>query len=41
MKQSQLFTKTERFAPKDEETVNAKLLSRAGYVEKLMACLSN
>ena len=37
MKQSQLFTKTERFAPKDEETVNAKLLSRAGYIKKLMA----
>jgi prolyl-tRNA synthetase len=37
MKQSQLFTKTERFAPKDEETVNARLLSRAGFVEKLMA----
>ena len=37
MRQSQLFVRTERFAPKDEETVNAQLLTRAGYVEKLMA----
>lgn len=37
MYQSKLFTKTERFAPKDEETVNAQLLARAGYVDKLMA----
>ncbi|MFH0890549.1 MAG: aminoacyl--tRNA ligase-related protein, partial [Candidatus Liptonbacteria bacterium] len=41
MKQSHLFTKTERFAPKDEETVNAQLLTRAGYVEKLMAGVYN
>lgn len=41
MRQSELFTKTERFAPKDEETVNAKLLTRAGYVEKLMAGVYN
>ena len=41
MKQSQLFTKTERFAPKDEETVNAQLLCRAGFVEKLMAGVYN
>ncbi len=37
MLQSKLFTRTERFAPKDEETVNAQLLTRAGFVEKLMA----
>lgn len=37
MRQSQLFTRTERFAPKDEETVNAQLLARAGYVDKLMS----
>ena len=37
MLQSKLFTRTERFAPKDEETVNAQLLVRAGFVEKLMA----
>lgn len=41
MRQSELFTKTERFAPKDELTVNAQLLSRAGYVEKLMAGVYN
>ena len=37
MLQSKLFTRTERFAPKDEEALNAQLLSRAGYVDKLMA----
>ena len=41
MKQSQLFTKTERFAPKDEETKNAQLLTRAGFIEKLMAGVYN
>ncbi len=41
MLQSKLFTKTERYAPKDELTVNAQLLSRAGYVEKLMAGVYN
>lgn len=37
MLQSKLFTKTLREAPKDEETANAQLLVRAGYVDKLMA----
>ncbi len=37
MRQSQLFTKIERTAPKDEVTVNAQLLQRAGFVSKLMA----
>ncbi len=37
MLQSRLFSKTLRDAPKDEETANAKLLVRAGYVDKLMA----
>lgn len=37
MKQSQLFTKTLRQAPKDEETINAQLLARGGFVDKLMA----
>lgn len=37
MLQSQLFTKTKREAPKDEEAINAQLLIRAGYVDKLMA----
>ncbi len=37
MKQSELFVKTLRNAPKDEETLNAQLLIRAGFVNKLMA----
>ena len=37
MKQSQLFTKTKREAPKDEEAINAQLLIRAGFIDKLMA----
>lgn len=37
MKQSELFTRTLRQAPKDEETLNAQLLVRAGFVKKLMA----
>lgn len=37
MRQSQLFTKTLREAPKDEVSLNAQLLIRAGFVDKLMA----
>ncbi|NMB57131.1 hypothetical protein GYA19_04330 [Candidatus Beckwithbacteria bacterium] len=37
MKYSQLFGKTKKLAPKDEITVNAQLLVKAGYVNKLMA----
>jgi prolyl-tRNA synthetase len=37
MKQSHLFTKTRREAPKDEVSKNAQLLIRAGYVHKEMA----
>lgn len=37
MKQSQLFTKTRKEAPKDEISKNAELLVRAGYVHKNMA----
>lgn len=37
MKQSQLFTRTKKEAPKDEVSVNAQLLIRAGFVDKLMA----
>ena len=37
MYQSKLFTKTRREAPKDEESINAQLLIRAGYIDKLMA----
>ncbi|MFH0806763.1 MAG: aminoacyl--tRNA ligase-related protein [Candidatus Brennerbacteria bacterium] len=37
MRQSQLFLKTAREAPKDEAAVNAKLLIRANFIHKLMA----
>lgn len=37
MKQSQLFTKTKKEAPKDEISENAQLLIRAGYIHKEMA----
>lgn len=37
MLQSQLFAKTRKEAPKDEESKNARLLTRAGFVEKLSA----
>ena len=37
MRQSSLFTKTRREAPKDEVSKNAQLLIRAGYVHKEMA----
>jgi prolyl-tRNA synthetase len=37
MKQSKLFTKTKKEAPKDEVSVNAQLLIRAGFADKLMA----
>ncbi|MBI2625090.1 MAG: prolyl-tRNA synthetase [Candidatus Nealsonbacteria bacterium] len=37
MKQSQLLFKAQREAPKDEKSVNAKLLVRAAFVDKLMA----
>src|SRR3990167_9000161 len=37
MRQSQLFTKTRREAPKDEVAKNAQLLIRGGYVHKEMA----
>jgi prolyl-tRNA synthetase len=37
MRQSQLFTKTRREAPKDEVSQNAQLLIRAGYIHKEMA----
>ncbi len=37
MRQSQLFTKTRKDAPKDEVSENAQLLIRAGYIHKEMA----
>jgi len=36
MRQTQLFTKTLRNAPKEEVSVNAQLLIRAGFIDKLM-----
>ncbi len=41
MRYSQLFGKTRREAPKDEVSTNAKLLIRAGFVEKLGAGIYN
>jgi len=35
MLQSQLFVKTKREAPKEEESINAKLLIRAGFIDRL------
>lgn len=37
MKQSHLFTKTTKDSLRDEVSVNAQLLIRAGYIDKLMA----
>lgn len=37
MRQSQLFGKTSRTAPADEVSVNAKLLIRGGFMDKLVA----
>lgn len=37
MRQSGLFTKTSKIAPKDEPSINARLLTRAGFVHKEMA----
>lgn len=37
MRQSQLFPKTKKEAPKDAESVNHKLLVRAGFIDQLMS----
>lgn len=37
MLQSKLFTKTQKEAPKDDKSINAKFLIRAGFIDKLMA----
>lgn len=37
MRQSQLFTKTQKNAPKDEVSLNAQLLVRGGFADKVMA----
>ncbi len=41
MKMSQLFTKTSKTAPADEQAKNAQLLIRAGYINKEMAGVYN
>lgn len=37
MRQSALITKTKKEFPKDEQSINAQLLIRAGFIDKLMA----
>ena len=37
MRQSQLFPKTRKESPKDAESINHKLLVRAGFIDQLMA----
>jgi len=37
MLQSKLFPKTQKYAPKDEVSANARLFGRAGFTDKLMA----
>ena len=37
MLQSKLLPKTRKEAPKDEVSLNARLLIRAGFIDKLMA----
>ena len=37
MRQSKLFAKTQKQIPKDEEAINAKLLIKAGFIDKTMA----
>lgn len=37
MRQSQFFSKTQKQLPKDETSINAQLLIRGGFVDKLMA----
>ena len=37
MKQSELFTKTLKSAPKDEASISAQLLTKAGFIQKLSA----
>jgi prolyl-tRNA synthetase len=37
MRQSKLFTKVSRESPKEESSINARLLIRGGFIDKLMA----
>src|SRR3989344_715988 len=41
MKLSELFTTTSKESPKEEESLNAKLLIRAGFVDKVMSGVSS
>jgi prolyl-tRNA synthetase len=41
VKQSRLFTKTQKNAPKDEVSLNAQLLARGGFADKLMSGVYN
>lgn len=41
MRQSQLFYRTQKEKPKDEESKNAELLIRAGFIDKVMAGVYN
>ena len=41
MRQTKLFTKTLKEAPKDEVSKNAQLLIRAGFVDKTMSGVYN
>ena len=41
MKQSKLFGKTRKEVSKDEKSINAELLTKAGYIEKHMAGVYN
>jgi len=41
MKQSELFTRVFREAPKEEESTNGRLLTRAGFIDKTMAGVYN
>src|SRR3989344_4189039 len=41
MRHSQLFTKTSKTAPKDADSINAQLLTRAGYIQKEAAGIYN
>ncbi len=37
MRRSELFLKTQKLSPRDEPSINAQLLLRAGFIDKLMA----
>src|SRR3989338_572084 len=39
MRQSELFTKTSKTSPAEEEATNAKLLIRGGFIRKMSSCV--